>query len=200
MGTDLIQQFTGNVFFIKKKLLKLIGGEFRIYDDKENLLFFAEQEGMKLKEIFHIYTDEAKTNEIIGITTPHLINITTSYEVKDKNTNEVYGAIKREPLKSIFIEEWTIMDNKGQLIGKLKVKSGLRGFLRGLIKDIPTHYIIKTLDDKLVAVIVQKFNLFLLQYTMTIQDPNPALDKRLLVGMLILLTAVNSSIFYRLKY
>ena len=182
------------------KFLKFIGCEFRIYDDKENLLFFVEQEGLKLKAIFHIYTDEAKTNEIIGITTPHLINITTSYEVKDKNTNEVYGAIKREPLKSIFMEEWTIMDNKGQLIGNLKVKSGLRGFLSRLIKNIPQHYVIKTPDDKLVAVIVQKFNLFLLQYTMTIQDPNPALDKRLLLGMLVLLTAVNSSTFYRLKY
>ncbi|MCK4667302.1 hypothetical protein KAU33_11160 [Candidatus Dependentiae bacterium] len=190
MGTDLIQQFIGNVFFIKKKLLKIIGGEFRIYDDKENLLFFAEQEGLKLKEIFHIYTDEAKTNEIIGITTPHVIDFAASYEVKDTNTNEVYGAIKREGLKSIFMDEWTIMDNKGQVIGKLKEKSALGAFLSRWINIIPQHYVIKTPDDKLVAAIDQKFNPLILQYTMTIQDPNPALDKRLLLGMLVLLTAI----------
>ena len=190
MANDLIPQFMFNKIIIKKKFLKVIGGEFRIYNEDEKLLFFAEQEGLKLKEIFHIYTDEAKTDEIMGITTPQVIDFAASYVVKDNKTGEIAGAVKREGMKSILMDEWTLLDNQGQPLAKLKEKSAFGAFLSRFIKWIPQHYLITDMQGKEIAAIDQHFDPFVLKYSLTLTDQNPILDRRLIIGALILLTAI----------
>ncbi len=191
MTTEIHQSFMVNKVTIKKKLLKIIGGEFRIYAEGDRLVLFAEQEGLKIKEVFHIYADENKSEELLEITTPHIIDFAASYIITDKKTGAVVGAVKREGIRSIVMDEWTLMDGTGNIIGKLKEESVFGAIMSRLIKLIPQRYVIFGMQaqNKIVE-IARHFDPFVLKFDMSIVDVNPGIDRRILFGTLILLTAI----------
>ncbi|HDS09074.1 MAG TPA: hypothetical protein ENN73_02500 [Firmicutes bacterium] len=190
MTIELNQAFMFNKVTIKKKFLKVIGGEFRIYDENERLILFAEQEGLKIRGVFHVYPDENKTVEILGITTSQIIDFAASYTITDAMTKESIGAVKREGIRSIVMDEWTLMNSQGMPVGKLKEENVFGAVLSRMIKLIPQKYLITAEGEREVAKITRHFDPFILKYDMTITDINPVIDRRIIFGALILLAAI----------
>jgi hypothetical protein len=180
-----------NQYLFRRKVLKIFGGAFHIYDRDGNVVLFSEQKAFKLKEDFRIYSDDTKGEEMLAIKTPQILDIGATYYVRDSTTGEEVGALRRRGIKSIFKDEWIILDRNGSEAGRLKEASSLGAFLSRLLKLIPQKYIIFTEDElRPLAMIKQHFNPFVLKYTWTILEPYPAIDRRLLIAAGILLCGI----------
>jgi uncharacterized protein YxjI len=106
-------------YLFRRKVLKLFGGAFHVYDENGNVLFYSKQKAFKLKEDFRIYSDESQTQELLTIKTPQILDIGATYNVQDVTTGDAVGALRRKGLKSIFKDEWVILSKEGKEIGTL---------------------------------------------------------------------------------
>jgi len=177
-------------YLFRRKVFKIFGRAYHIYDESGNLVFYSRQKPFKLREDFRVYSDVHQTQELLTIKTPQILDIGATYNVQDSTTYENIGAIRRNWVKSIVKDEWVFLSNDSREIGKLTEISILGAFLSRFIRLIPQTYIIVTADGKEVAVIKQHFNPFILKYTMTILEPEPSIDRRLLIAAGILLAGI----------
>ncbi|MBN1898905.1 MAG: hypothetical protein JW827_09020 [Spirochaetes bacterium] len=182
--------FKHNYYLFRRKVFKLFGGAFHVYDDQKNLLFYSKQKAFKLKEDFRIYADEAQTRELLNIKTPQILDIGATYYVKDSTSGEEVGALRRKGLKSIIKDEWIFLSKDGKETGKLTEKSWLVAILSRIINFIPQTYLITSADGRLIVEIKQHFNPFILKYSMFLKEPEPSIDRRLLISAGILLAGI----------
>ena len=182
--------FQHNQYLFRRKVFKLFGGAFHVYDEKGVLLLYSQQKAFKLREDFRIYSDESKSQELLTIKTPQILDIGATYNVQDGTNAENVGAIRRKGIKSIVKDEWLFLSNDGREIGKLTESSLAGALLSRFINLVPQAYVIATADGREIAKIQQHFNPFVLKYTMTINDPAVSFDRRLLVAAGVLLAGI----------
>jgi len=182
--------FQQNYYLFRRKVFKLFGGAFHVYDNIGNLLFYSKQKAFKLREDFRVYSDERQLEEVLTIKTPQILDFGATYNVQDATTGEAVGAIRRKGLKSIIKDEWIFLSNEGQEIGKLTESSILRALLSRRFPLVPQEYVISSVDGREVAKIKQHFNPFVSKYSMTIAEPSPPIDRRLLISSGILLAGI----------
>ncbi len=84
-------QLAGTKFTFKRKVLKLIGAAFSVYDQNENLVLFANQKGFKLKEDIRVYTGEDKSVEVLRIAARSIMDFSAAYDVFDSATGKKSG-------------------------------------------------------------------------------------------------------------
>ncbi len=180
-----------HVFEFRKQFFKLAGGAFRVYDTGERLLLFSEQKAFKLREDIRVYSDEAKTNQVMAIRTQQIIDISPTFDVVETPSNEKAGSLKRKGLKSILKDEWEIYDAGGMLIGKVEEDSTLMAILRRFLTNlIPQkyHFIV---GGQVVGSFQQHFNPFTYRATMDLSaDTGRRLDRRIALAVGILLLAI----------
>ena len=183
--------FMHNHYLFRRKVLKIFGGAFHVYDRDGNVVLFSEQKAFKLKEDFRVYSDPSKSEELLAIKTPQILDIGATYYVWDSTARQDVGALRRRGIKSIFKDEWVILDNQDREIGRLKEASTIGAMLSRLIKLIPQKYIIYSGDEQRpIAIIKQHFNPFVLKYSWSILEPSPAIDRRLLIAAGVLLCGI----------
>ena len=182
--------FQHNYYQFRRKVFKLFGGAFHVYDKIGNLLFYSKQKAFKLREDFRVYSDESQVEELLTIKTPQILDFGATYNVQDATTGEAIGAIRRKGLKSIVKDKWIFLSNEGQEIGRLTESSIIGALLSRYINLIPQKYVITSADGREVAEIKQHFNPFVLKYSMTIAEPSPSIDRRLLISSGILLAGI----------
>ena len=182
--------FQQKQYLFRRKVFKLFGGAFHVYDKDEKVVFYSKQKAFKLKEDFRIFSDESQTKELLNIKTPQILDFGAKYFVQDSTNSEAVGALKRKGLKSLFKDEWLLFANDEKEIGKLTEKSTMGAILSRFINLIPQKYVISTSDGREVADIRQHFNPFVLRYTMTISQSEQLIDPRLLIAAGILLCGI----------
>ena len=185
---NLNPAFQHDQYLFRKKVLKLFGGAFHVYDERGDVVFFSKQKAFKLKEDIRVYSDESQNQELLKISTPQIIDYETTYNVRDVTTGESVGALRRKGFRSFIKDEWKILSSTGQEIGKLTEISMMAALLSRYINLIPQTYIVLSSNSE-VAKIKQDFNPFVLKYTMTIKEKN-VVDPRLLIAAGILLAAI----------
>ncbi len=184
------QAFNHSTYIFRKKVFKLFGGTFKVFDTEMNLLLYSEQKAFKLKEDFRIYSDQSKNEELINIKTPQILDFSATYNVNDTQTGEHVGSLKRKGFKSILSDEWLYLSPEGIEIGKLKETSLGGAILSRFIKLVPQNYIITDNNRTEVAKIQQQFNPFVLKYTLSITQTKPSIDRRLILSAGILLCSI----------
>ena len=60
--------FTDDYYLIRRKILKLLGGAFHIYNAQQQVVGYSELKAFKLKEDIRLYTDETMSQEISAVT------------------------------------------------------------------------------------------------------------------------------------
>ena len=165
---------------------------FSVYDDEDNLVFYSEQKAFKLREDIRVYSDKEKSNELLTIKTPQILDISATYNVVDSTSGEGVGALQRKGLKSILKDEWLFLDVDGNEIGKLTESSTLAALATRFLSNlIPQKYVVTDSSGVPGAEIKQHFNPFVLKYTMTMQEAaGKSLDPRLLLASGILLCGI----------
>ncbi len=183
-------RFVHQVYVIRKKVLKLVGGTFHFFDPTGNVVFFCEMKAFKLKEDIRLFTGEDKQTEILRITARQVLDISSSYDVVDSVTGERVGVLKRKGVKSLFRDEWMISNATEQEIGSIKEDSIWLALLRRLIGIVPQTYHAE-IDGTPVCTYKQHFNPFVLRMTIDFShDLNRRLDRRLGIAAAILLCAI----------
>ncbi|MEM9883094.1 MAG: hypothetical protein AAF800_09285 [Planctomycetota bacterium] len=172
----------------------MFGASFHIFDPDGNVVLFSKQKAFKLKEDIRIYADESMVDEVLTIRTGSIWDLAGTYDVFDPTTNETVGALKRKGLKSMFKDEWLLLDAQGQERGKIKEDSTLKAVVRRVIEVasalMPQAYH-ATWNDRPVATFKQNFNPFIQKIAIDFTaDTDNLLDPRLGLAAAVLLCAI----------
>lgn len=187
--------FGNDQYLIRRKVMKLVGGAFHVYDPSGALIAFSEQKAFKLKEDIRIFSDETKSREILSIQARAIIDFSAAYDVVDSTTGMPVGALRRRGGRSILRDEWCVLDAAGNEIGVLIEDSlGLALIRRLLTNLVPQRYDVFFPDvasGTKVASLDQAFNPFVYKLQVDLSfDPAKRFDRRLAIAAGILLAAI----------
>ena len=178
-------------YLLKRQAIALTG-KFRFYDPMGTQVMFSEQRMFRLREDIRVYSDEAKTQEVLSIKARQIIDFSAAYDVVDTAMNQKVGALRRKGLRSLLRDEWEVLDTNDRVVGLLFEDSIGLALLRRLVLGswLPQNYDI-TVGETRVGDLRQNFNLFLYELNLDFSmDVSHLLDRRLGIAMGILLAAV----------
>ena len=183
----------GEQYTIRRKILKIFGAAFHIYDENGSLVGYCKQKAFKLKEDIRLYTDESMADPLLTLAARSIIDFGATYDITMPDGTQV-GSLRRKGLKSTFLkDEWVIFDDQGTEIGMLKEKNLLMAILRrgNASAFFPQRFeFFKTGSDEPVAAIRQHFNIFVYRLGLSILKDDEDLDELLLLGATCLIAAI----------
>ena len=191
---NLADRYAHPTYTLRRKVLKLLGGAFHLYDPAGNVVLFSKQKAFKLKEDIRLYTDESLTTELLQIRTRSVWDISGTYQVVDTLEGITVGGLRRRGMKSMFKDEWLILDPEGNEIGKIEEDSAWKAALRRLNDTLaalmPQGYN-ATIGGSPVARYTQNFNPFVRKIAIDFSDDTGnRFDPRLGLAAGVLLCAV----------
>jgi len=189
---DVSRVFNHSSYLVRRKILKLFGASFHIFDPDGNVVFFSSQKAFKLKEDIRIYTGEDMQTEVLTIQARRIIDIAATYDVYDPAiAGTKIGALKRKGMKSIIQDEWIIMDAQDNEIGLIKEDSLLLAMVRRLLTNLVPQRFAGFISGAEVCTFKQNFNPFVLKVTLDFSmDTQNLLDRRLGIAAAVLLCAI----------
>ena len=181
--------FSENEYLIRRKILKLLGGAFHVYDAHNSVVAYSKMKAFKLKEDLRMFTGEDMEKELFRIQARNIIDFAATYDVFDSSTGSKIGALRRRGLKSIFADEWLILDAQDREIGTIKEDSLLMAFVRRfLVNIIPQSYHC-TIQDRPACTFKQNFNPFVMKIRVRFEEC-PDVDRNLVMAGGLLLCAI----------
>lgn len=185
------QMFQHTSYLVRKKILKLLGGAFHIYDPSGKVVFYSKQKAFKLKDEIKVYTGEDMQTEVLTIQARNIIDFSAVYDVFDAVENKKVGALKRKGMKSMLKDEWIIMDEENKEIGFIQEDSALLALIRRFVINLIPQKYHGMVNGKKVCIFKQNFNPFVIKINLDFSmDANGLLDRRLGIAGAILLCAI----------
>ncbi|MHB9004245.1 MAG: hypothetical protein ACYC6C_09325 [Coriobacteriia bacterium] len=187
--------FPQDYYLVRRKVFKLTGGAFHVYDRSGAVAAFCEQKAFKLKEDIRVFADESKSRELLSVQARQIIDFSAAYDVTDSTTGERVGALRRRGGMSILRDEWHVLDASDQKYATVIEDSMLLAMLRRFLSNlIPQRYDVFAPDEKTGAKIAnmdQNFNPFVYKLEVDFSmDPARRLDHRMGIAAAILLAAI----------
>lgn len=183
-------RFTRTKYNVRRKIIALVGAKVHIFDENEGVVLFAQLKAFKLKEDILVYADESKTEELLRIKARNYIDFSATYDVFDSRSGQVVGSLRRKGIKSIFKDEWLVLDPGDNQIGVIKENSSLMAFLSRFSSLIPQTYL-TYIGQQEVATFKRNVNPFVTKLALDFSaDSSNLLDRRLAMAAAILLCAV----------
>ncbi|MEM6560735.1 MAG: hypothetical protein AAF656_03970 [Planctomycetota bacterium] len=180
-------------FVIRRKVFKLFGGAFHVYDEAENLVGYSKQKAFKLKEDIRLFRDESMSEPLLVIGARNVIDFSAAYDVIDPRTNEHAGTLRRKGLKSMLRDSWEILDANQTLIGKVEEDSTMKALVRrvGDVGWLFPQAFHGDVGGQTVFAAKQRFNPFVAKIDVDFSpDTGRLLDRRLGLGAAVLLAAI----------
>jgi uncharacterized protein YxjI len=186
----MLEQFQARSYTVRKKVLKLLGGAFHIYDDEGTLQFYSKQKAFKLKEDIRLYSDESMRHEVLAIRARTAIDFSAAYDIFDSENSELVGTMKRSGWRSISRDHWTIFDASDNQVGTISEDSGLMAFLRRFASNLIPQTFHAELAGEPMCTYRQHFNPFI--YKLDIEFPADAAAFERIMGIAggVLLAAI----------
>ncbi len=191
-------RFQNDRFMIRKKVFKIFGNAFHIYDENGQVFLYSKLKAFKLKEDIRVYTGEDMTTEVLTIQARSILDFGAAYDIVDPLVGEKVGAMKRKALKSFLQDEWIIMDAQDQEIGvaqedsmPLALVRRFLSFLSPLLSNLVPQSFHGEVGGAPVFYFKRHFNPFVLRMDMDFSvDAESRLDRRLGIAAAILLSAI----------
>ena len=181
--------FTDSHHVIRRKILKLIGGAFHIYDSAGAVVAYAKLKGFRLKEDLRIFTGDDMREEIFRIAARSVIDFSAGYDVIDSVSNAKIGVLKRSGFKSLLKDEWHVFDAAENDIGVIQEDHMLLALLRRFATDLLPQTFHCTINGQPAAAYRQRFNPFVFKMDVRFEGA-PQVDRRLLMAGGILLASI----------
>jgi hypothetical protein len=178
--------------YLLKRQVFALTGKVRFFDPQGNLALFVQQKMFQLREDIRIYSDEARTQELLIIKARQIIDWAAAYDVVDSLSGQKIGAFRRKGWKSMVRDEWEVLDVNDQPVGMLFEDSVGRALLRRLLLGslLPQDYDM-TVGETRVADLRQKFSFFGYQMVLDFSmDTAGKLDRRLGIAAGTLLSII----------
>jgi hypothetical protein len=181
-------------FLVRRKVLKLFGGAFHVYDSAGNVVLYSKMKAFKLKEDIRLYTGEDMSQEVLTIQARSIIDFGATYDVIDPAQRVKVGALRRKGMKSFVRDEWLILDAYDREMGLVQEESAglalLRRFVEAAAFLFPQKYMV-TVGGRPVAQFKQTFNPIVYKLHVNIfAEGAEALDRRMVLAAAILMAAV----------
>ena len=180
-------------YTVRRKILKIFGAAFHVYDEAGSVVGYCKQKAFKLKEDIRLYTDESMNEPLLTLSARSIIDFGATYDVTLPDGSSI-GSLRRKGLKSTFLrDEWLVFDESGNEIGLIREKNAFIALIRrgDLSFLFPQRFeIFKTGDQAPVAAIRQHFNLFVYRLGLKMLRDDEELDELLLLGATCLIAAI----------
>lgn len=187
-------RFSHAQYLVRRKVFKLFGAAFHIYDPAGNVVLYSKQKAFKLREDVRLYTAEDMQTEILAIRTQSIIDFSAAYEVVDSASGQRIGGFQRKGLKSMLRDEWLVFDAGGREIGIIQEDNAavalIRRFVDAASMFLPQKYHLE-MGGATACTFKQNFNPFVFKMTIDFShDPAGRLDRRLGLAAAALLSAI----------
>ena len=185
----------GEHYTIRRKVFKIFGAAFHIYDPTGGIAGYCKQKAFKLKEDIRIYTDESMSQELVTIKARSVIDFGSTYDVTLPDGMSL-GSLRRKGLASTFLRDsWLMFDERNQQVAKVEEDNAFAAFCRRYIDYVsfffPQRFTLKKMDGTEVAKFRQHFNPLIQKITIDFTpDVGNLLDRRLGLAAGILLSAI----------
>lgn len=184
-------RFNHTHYLVRKKVFKVFGDAFHIYDAQEGLAFYVKQKAFKLKEDIRVYSSDDMMEEILLIKARSRIDFSATYDIFDSYNNELIGSFRRKGMKSILKDEWVILDNQEREIGLITEDNMLLAIVRRVLSNLVPQTYDGTIGQQTVFTFKQRFNPFIQKIELDFSmDNKHLLDRRLGIAASVLLSAV----------
>tara|TARA_B100001093_G_scaffold224243_2_gene214840 strand:+ start:758 stop:1321 length:564 start_codon:yes stop_codon:yes gene_type:complete len=180
------QLFAMDRYLIRTKFLRIFGGSFYFEDLEGNIVAFSRQKRFKLKEDIVMYTDESCTVPLVQIKARSIMDLGTTYDIIDSQTGAHLGSAKRNFMKSILKDSWTLNDASGNPYGQF-VEDSI-AILRRFVPFIPAKYHFEVQGQQEILM-QQRFNPIIRRTDVMIPPGHP-LDRRVIAAMALLSSAI----------
>lgn len=174
---------------IRRKLLKIFGASFHIYDG-DLVVGYSKQKAFKLKEDIRVYTDDMMTEELLTISARQMIDFHAAYDIVDPRDGSKVGAARRKGMASLLRDSWEVLDTEDRVIGRLQEDSTGMALLRRFLSNlIPQTFVLQGADGNSPVEFRQRFNPII--YSLEVAIPEDSgFDPRLLLGVAVLVSAI----------
>lgn len=184
----------GESYMIRRKVLKLFGAAFHIYDPQGKVVGYCKQKAFKLKEDIRIYTDESCSTELIVIKARSIIDFSTTYDVT-LGDGTVLGSLRRKGMASSFLRDhWLVFDSQSREIANVKEDGDFLAFARRYIDLVniisPQTFTMTKTDGTVIARFRQHFNPFVYRLSIAVEKDDPQLDDLVILAAGSILAAI----------
>lgn len=177
-------------FLVRRKVFRILGAGFHVYDPAGNVVGFSEQKAFKLKEDIRVFTDDRKSKELLSIRARQIIDFSAAYDVVDSSEGRKVGAVRRKGWSSIMRDSWEILDESDRPVAHLQEDSMALALVRRFLTNlIPQRYQLLGAGERPIAGMRQHFNPFVFKLDVEIGRDCPV-DRRLILATAILLAAI----------
>lgn len=188
-------RFGHKTYLVRRRFLKLLGASFYVDDPSGQVVLYADQKAFKLKEDIRLYTGEDKTQEVLRISARTIFDMSAIYDVFDSATNIRLGALQRRGMKSMFRDEWGILDLSEREVGTIVEDSMVLALIRRFVDMatlfMPQKYSV-TVQGQDVATFTQTKNPLIMKINLDFSaDTQGQLDRRLGIAAGVLLSAID---------
>lgn len=186
---------SGEKYTIRRKILKLLGGAFHIYDAQGRVVAFCRQKGLRLREDLRIYTDESCARELMTISTRQIIDFSPTFIVSISGGGEL-ARLQRMGMRSTFVrDEWDVLSPEGKSIGRVReqgstVTTIARRWIEVAAAVFPQSYALTTEDGRLIATFRQHLNPFVFKMGVSVHAGDDEIDELLVLAVGCLITAI----------
>jgi len=150
----------GEQYTIRRKVFKILGASFHVYDAEGHVVGFCSQKALKLREDIRIFTDESMRTEKLRMTTRAIIDFGASYDVVLPDGSSV-GSLRRKGLTSIFRDSWRVFGPDNTEVASLIEDSAFKAIIRrshDVFSLIPQTFHMAAADGTRIATFRQHFN------------------------------------------
>ncbi len=185
-GFFMSQLFQMDRYLIRTKFWRLFGGAFFFEDLEGNLVAYSKQKRFKLREDIVLFSDMSCTVPLIQIKARSIMDLATTYDIIDSQTGASLGTAKRNFMKSILKDSWTISDASGNPYAQF-IEDSI-AILRRFIPFIPAKYHFEIAGQQPILM-QQRFNPIIKQTDVMIPPGHP-LDRRVIAAVALLSSAI----------
>lgn len=178
-------------YVAKKAFFSFLGNTFRIFDSAGAEQFYVKQKAFRLKEELNVFKDSSQSDKRLMIKARSITDFSGGYDITDVVTGEVVGGAMRHGFKSMFQDEWSLLEPDGTVAGKCIERGGIMILIRKWFPIIPQKYEVQW-KGEIVGTIQQQMNPFILAYDVNFHE-GKSFDPRLGVGLVVLLLAIEGS-------
>lgn len=182
-------------YTIRRQVFTLFGAGFFILDASGREIGYCRQKAFRIREDLRVFTDRSRTTELLRITTPHVFDISSRYDVKDPS-GQVLGSVLRRGLKSLARDEWKIMNQDGAEVATILEDSAFKALVRRFLEIasllMPQSYHVTSAGGQPVAAFRSHFNPFIRKVGVAVYDgaAQAGLEPRVILAAAILITAI----------
>jgi len=184
-------RFSHSQYLLRKKVFKIFGDAFHIYDPNGGVAFYSKLKAFKLKEDVRVFTGEDMGTEVLSIQARSILDFGATYDVVDSRTGERLGALRRKGFKSIIKDEWLILDANDTEVGMIAEDSMLLALVRRFLSNLVPQTFVGTVGGQTVFQFKQRFNPFIQKIELDFSsDTAGRLDRRMGIAAGVMLCAI----------